>query len=117
MSSIKFFSCTGLCGDKYKAYIECTQLTATHGGAPPCHELARQLFPLVFSIGLKIKYSKLKSDQLEHLEQELVNQSKWWIQGLSIRSTKCEKDTEHTSKICIECQDLNNDQVFKVLYL
>nr|CAG8486969.1 14819_t:CDS:2 [Entrophospora candida] len=26
--------------------------------------------------GLKIKYSKLKSDQLEHLEQELVNQSK-----------------------------------------
>ncbi|CAH1771311.1 13015_t:CDS:2, partial [Entrophospora sp. SA101] len=58
------------------AYIEHTQLTATHGGAPPCHEIAHQLFPLVFPIGLKIKYSKSKSDQLECLEQELVNQSK-----------------------------------------
>jgi hypothetical protein len=57
LSSIKFFSCTGLCDDKYKAYIECTQLTATNGGAPPHHELAHQLFPLVFPIGLKIKYS------------------------------------------------------------
>ncbi|CAH1765389.1 12360_t:CDS:2 [Entrophospora sp. SA101] len=38
--------------------------------------MACQLFPLVFPISLKIKYSKLKSDQLEHLEQELVNQSK-----------------------------------------
>ena len=72
---------------------------------------------MVFPIGLKIKYSKLKSDQLECLEQELVNQSKWQIQGLSIQSTKCKKDTACTSKICIECQDLKNDQVFKVLYL
>ena len=47
-----------------------------------------------FSYRFKIKYSKLKSDQLERLEQELVNQSKWRIQGLSIRSTKCEKDTD-----------------------
>ena len=75
-TSIKNFSCLGLRGDKYKAYIERSQLTATHGGAPPRHELARQLLPSVFPIGLKIKYSKLKPHQLEHLEQELVNQSK-----------------------------------------
>ncbi|CAH1767848.1 6195_t:CDS:2, partial [Entrophospora sp. SA101] len=82
---------TCICGSKIKlkcphdedyinqhveTYIEYTQLTATHGGAPPCHEMAHQLFPLVFPIGLKIKYPKLKSDQLECLEQELVNQSK-----------------------------------------
>ena len=108
----KRFTCMGLCEQIHRIYTQRVQLTTTHGGYPPRHLLAKQLFPEKFPE--KVNYSKLNQSELDLLHKEVIQKSKWRIERETVRSTKCELYTSNISKICIECININNDQVFQV---
>ncbi|CAG8791340.1 4603_t:CDS:2, partial [Gigaspora margarita] len=50
---------------------------------------------------------------VELLDEELIRQSKWKIEGLAIRSVLCEQYTTCSSHLYDHCKELQNDQIFK----
>ncbi|CAI2174718.1 4541_t:CDS:2 [Funneliformis geosporum] len=86
-------------------------LIITHGVYLSRHLLAKQLFPEKFLE--KVDYRKFNQSELDLLYKEVIRKSKWHIEGETVRSTKCELYTSNILEICIECVNINNDQVFR----
>ncbi|CAG8806340.1 8800_t:CDS:1, partial [Gigaspora rosea] len=97
----------------YKAYINRVFTHTTHGGAPRRDIVARELFPEKCPLDKTVKYKKLTKEELQLLDNEMIQQYKWRIEGLVVRSVSCEQYTTCSSKLCDHCKEVQNDQVFK----
>ncbi|CAG8544112.1 9764_t:CDS:2 [Dentiscutata heterogama] len=98
----------------YKAYINQVFTHTTHGGAPRREVVAQELFPKKFLLDKAVIYKKLSKNDLQLLDKEIIQQSKWKIEGLVVRSVSCEQYTTNSSHLCNYCKEVQDDQVFKV---